>query len=73
MHARLVTTMGNEILLTAEERGIVIGIEQGIEKGAFAMALENIKNAMDSFCLSFDDVCDKLKIQDKEKYRQYIE
>lgn len=70
---RLVTTMGNEILLTAEERGIVIGIEQGIEKGAFTMALENIKNAMDSFCLSFDDVCDKLKIQDKEKYRQYIE
>ena len=61
---RLVDIMGNEILLTAEERGEV--------KGAFKMALENIKNAMESFALSFDEVCDKLKIKDREQYRSYI-
>lgn len=72
IHERLVNTMGNEILLTAEERGIVKGIEQGIEQGAFNMALENIKNAMQSFSLSFDEVCDKLMIKDKEKYRKFI-
>lgn len=68
IHERLVKTMGNEILLTAEERGIAKGIEQG----AFNMALENIKNAMKSFSLSFDEVCDKLMIEDKEKYRGCI-
>lgn len=72
IHERLVNTMGNEILLTAEERGIVKGIEKGIEKGSFNMALENIINAMEAFSLSFDEVCDKLKIQDKEKYRKCI-
>ena len=81
---RLVEIMGNEILLTAEERGEVRGIEIGKEIGktigqeigktigAFDMALENIKNAMESFTLSFDEVCDKLKINDREQYRNYI-
>ena len=64
INRKLVNIMGNEILLTAEERGI--------EKGAFNMALNNIKNAMEAFGLSFDDVCDKLQIQDKEKYRRFI-
>ena len=68
IHERLVNTMGNEILLTAEERGIVKGIEQG----AYNTTIEFIKKAMKSFSLSFDDACDKLMINDKEKYRGHI-
>ena len=52
--------MGTEILLTAEERG------------AFNTTVELIKNAMNGFSLSFDEVCEKLKIKDKEKYRNFI-
>jgi len=51
-------------VLTAEERG-----EQ---TGAFNMALENIRNAMESFKLPFDDACDALKIKNREQYRKYI-
>ena len=34
--------------------------------------IEFIKKAMKSFSLSFDDACDKLMINDKEKYRGHI-
>lgn len=76
INERLINIMGNEVLLTAEERGIVKGIEQGvkqgIEKGAFDSTLNLIKNAMESFNISFDEVCDKLKIKDREKYKSFI-
>ena len=61
IHERLVNTMGYEILLTAEERGEV------------KMAIHNIKNAMEAFSLSFDEVCDKLKLENKERYRKYMD
>lgn len=44
----------------------------GFDQGSFDMALANIKNAINSFNLTFDEVCDKLGIEDKEKYRDYI-
>lgn len=47
-------------------------VSAGEEKGAFTMALNNIKNGMKNSNLSFDGVCDLLGIQDKEKYRKYI-
>ena len=72
--------MGNEVLLTLEERGILKGIEKGREEvraegraqGEFNMALNVINNAISSLNLTFDEVCDKLGIKDKEKYRSYI-
>ena len=72
--------MGNEVLLTLEERGILKGIEKGREEGRaegraqgeFNMALNVINNAISSLNLTFDEVCDKLGINDKEKYRNYI-
>ena len=48
------------------------GYREGKEEGAFNMALDNIRSAMISFGLPFDDVCAKLNIEDKEKYRNYI-
>ena len=69
---RLVDIMGNEVLLTAEERGIVKGIEQGIAQGVFSTNLNNITSAMTSLGKSFDEVCSILNIQDREKYRSHI-
>ena len=81
---RLINAMGNEVLLTLEERGILKGIEKGREEGRaegreegraqgeFNMALTVINNAISSLNLTFDEVCDKLGIKDKEKYRSYI-
>lgn len=68
LNERLVKIMGNEVLKTAEERGE----ERGIEKGIFKATLENIRNAMESFKLSFDEACDGLKVRDREQYKKYI-
>ena len=64
LNGKLVEIMGTEVLKTAEERGA--------EKGVFKATLENIKNAMESFKLSFDEACDGLKIKDREQYRKLV-
>ncbi len=44
----------------------------GKEQGEYTATLANIKNAMAGFSLSFDEVCDKLKISDREQYREHV-
>lgn len=61
---RLVEIMGNEIFKTAEERGE--------EKGILKATLDYIKNAMVNGNMTFDQVCNLLGINDKEKYRSQI-
>ena len=53
INERLVEIMGNEILLTAEERGIAKGIEKGIEQSTIVL----IKSLMDSYKIPFDEAC----------------
>ena len=65
---RLVTIMGTEVLLTAEERGVVKGIQQGIEQDR----LELIRNLMKTTNVSFDMACNNLLIDDREKFRDLI-
>ena len=56
---RLVNTMGTEILLTAEERGIVKGIE--------STKIEDVTSLMETLKLTLEQALDALKIVGDER------
>lgn len=48
------------------------GFDDGIEQGSFNTTITLIQNTIESLCISFDEVCDLLKIQDREQYRNHL-
>ena len=44
------------------------GLREGIESATSV----NIRNIMDSLKYSYDEACDVLKVQDREKYRKLV-
>ena len=55
--------MGTEVLLTAEERGIVKGIEKGIE----STKIEDVRSLMETLKFSLEQALDALKITGDER------
>ena len=59
-------------IATAKGAGLREGMEKGIEKGIESATSVNIRNIMDSLKYSYDEACDVLKVQDREKYRKLV-
>lgn len=48
------------------------GFNNGFSDGKIKQLAESIRNLMDSLKYSYDEACDVLKVEDKEKYRNLI-
>ena len=48
------------------------GFNNGFSDGKIKQLAESIRNVMDSLKYSYDEACDVLKVEDKEKYRNLI-
>lgn len=59
-------------LATARGAGYREGVEAGREEGTFETVINIIRNLMTKKDMSFDEACEMLSIEDKEKYRTCI-
>ena len=55
------------------EKGIEKGVARGVEKGIIEGIERTLRNVMNTFGLTFDEACERIALEDREKYRKLFE
>ena len=63
------TGLGESIYNKGVEKGIARGVEKGIIEGIE----RTLRNVMNTFGLTFDEACERIALEDREKYRKLFE